>query len=51
MPLPSAFLNIVILVAGQVLLYVVVVVEGPHLLELVVDVRKTRFWGKGFDFL
>lgn len=51
MPLSAAFLNIVFLVARQVLLYEVVVVKCPHLLELVVDVREARLWGQGFDFL
>lgn len=51
MPLSAAFLDIVFFVASQVLLYVVVVVEGPHLFELIVDVRETRLWGKGFNFL
>lgn len=45
MPLAAAFFIVVFFVAGQVLLDVVVVVESPHLLELVVDVGKARLWG------
>lgn len=51
MPLSAAFLHIVFFVARQVLLDVVVVVECPHLFELVVDVCEARFWGQCFYFL
>ena len=51
MPLSATFLHIVFFVASQVFLYVVVVIECPHLFKLVVDVREAGLRGQCFYFL